>query len=482
MKLQCSKLIFLLLSLSNALQASDFVLTPESLEAQISKGIPTLEKLQIQAMGSKLQELQQLEQLQPRLEGQAYYERTNELAFATFIPVTSPIKTAQLKVVKPTSNGLNLGAFTYTEQSTNNFVNRGTTTGFGFELGVDLYNDLLGRRTKASLKSAALEQQKSELQTQIQGHVVGVEIKKIYWALVANNEAILLSTQLLESSKQQVIDARERLKSNVSDRGEVARYESQLATRKANITSLEYQRANLTRQLKEMIPSIAEQNIILGPYDAEQAIKTVLACTQIISSYQSAPITLSPYHKLLEIITQDLEYKKRISNVYDGADVKLNSQLRRLGKREGFSNALDELTDDGRTAFQVALQVSIPLGSEKSKSREVIENIDQMREAAEVREINAKIAAYHTQVLQSITLLNQIMANQKINSEQLSISVREAQRKYQQARISVNDLINDQDAFLQSGLDEIQTKLTILNTILDYFTVFTSTPCELNRS
>jgi hypothetical protein len=474
--------VLALLLTPNTIFSQEFILSPDSLQAEVNKGIPMLELLQVEAMTAQLKDLQRLEQLQPRLEGQAFYEKTSERSFATFIPVTSPITTTQLKVIKPTAQGVNLGAFTFSEQITNDFVNKGVTTGFGIEVGVDLYNDFLGNRTQATLESSALEKQKSELQTQIQSHIVGLEIQKLYWALVANNESIELSNKLLESSKQQVLDARERLRNNVSDRGEVARYESQLATRKANITSLEYQRASMIRQLKELIPSIAEKNVVLGPYDADQALMTVLACTNTISSFSSAPISYSPYQKLLEIITQDLEYKKKISRVYDRPDVRLNSQLRRIGKREGFSNALDELTDSGRTAFQVGLQVSIPLGAKKSRSREVIENIDQLREAAQVREINAKMSAYHTQVLHSIDLLNQIMTNQKINSEQLTISLREAQRKYQQARISVNDLINDQDAFLQSGLNEIQTKLTIINTILDYFTVFTSTPCELNRS
>jgi hypothetical protein len=54
-------------------------------------------------------------------------------------------------------------------------------------------------------------------------------------------------------------------------------------------------------------------------------------------------------------------------------------------------------------------------------------------------------------------------------------------KKYQQARASVNDLVQDQDALLSSELITIDTKLAVLNVILDYLAVYTETPCDFNR-
>jgi hypothetical protein len=54
-------------------------------------------------------------------------------------------------------------------------------------------------------------------------------------------------------------------------------------------------------------------------------------------------------------------------------------------------------------------------------------------------------------------------------------------RKYEQARVSINDLIFDQDALLRSELTTIETQLQILNVLFDYLAIYTETPCGFNR-
>lgn len=84
-------------------------------------------------------------------------------------------------------------------------------------------------------------------------------------------------------------------------------------------------------------------------------------------------------------------------------------------------------------------------------------------------------------MIRSVTLLKQVVANQKINSFNLAKSLKVSQKKYKQARITVEQLVQEQDGFLNSNLAEIETKLNIINTLLDYFSVYTETPCNLNR-
>jgi len=55
------------------------------------------------------------------------------------------------------------------------------------------------------------------------------------------------------------------------------------------------------------------------------------------------------------------------------------------------------------------------------------------------------------------------------------------QRKFNQARIPVSALILDQDALFSSDLSIVDTKLAVLNTLLDYIVVFTETPCSFNK-
>jgi hypothetical protein len=54
-------------------------------------------------------------------------------------------------------------------------------------------------------------------------------------------------------------------------------------------------------------------------------------------------------------------------------------------------------------------------------------------------------------------------------------------KKYQQARVSINDLIQDQDALLRADLLTIETQLQVLNAVFDYLAIYTETPCAFNR-
>ena len=49
-------------------------------------------------------------------------------------------------------------------------------------------------------------------------------------------------------------------------------------------------------------------------------------------------------------------------------------------------------------------------------------------------------------------------------------------KKYDQARIALHDLIDDQNLYMQKKLGELGVKLTIANQILDYTSIFNEFP------
>ncbi|MGB0454619.1 MAG: hypothetical protein ACPGJV_13000, partial [Bacteriovoracaceae bacterium] len=92
-----------------------------------------------------------------------------------------------------------------------------------------------------------------------------------------------------------------------------------------------------------------------------------------------------------------------------------------------------------------------------------------------------RLTSEHQFIRQSVDLLLTSVTNQLDNIKNLRIRLSELQKKYRQGRISVSELILDQDNLLQSELGVIDTRLLIISTLINYFSVFTSTPCEFNR-
>jgi hypothetical protein len=85
------------------------------------------------------------------------------------------------------------------------------------------------------------------------------------------------------------------------------------------------------------------------------------------------------------------------------------------------------------------------------------------------------------QLVKSLTLLNEVIRAQKLNSQELQKRLKYTLTKYQQARVSVNDLIQDEDDLLRVSLTTVETQLQVLNVLFDYLAIYTETPCAFNR-
>ncbi|MBT7669573.1 MAG: TolC family protein [Bdellovibrionales bacterium] len=308
-----------------------------------------------------------------------------------------------------------------------------------------------------------------------------VQLRKLYWSLVANSEARKLVNSLIKASKRQVALAQRRLKERVADYGEVARYKSQLASRKAQLIYLNYKKERAVQVMKGLLPTIAQQKIVLGTYSLDETVYQFFGCINQIKDYKEVPLANTTYDEIITIINKQAVESDRIHRAHDLPDLKLQLAADTMGKALGGSEAFDQFKNNSRGSISGAISLTIPLGREKKNSQEILQLITKMSRDAAVKESRSKIDAYHTQIVASIDLLQQVISNQRDNSKYLSESIGVSRKKYIQARITVEQLVSKEDALLSSQLDEIETKLEVISTLLDYFSVFTETPCAMNR-
>lgn len=486
----CMKKLFLSLALSPlwvGLSLAEPLPTLKINEASLLKtfneNAHNLLSIKAESEAAKLGAEQVKDNFNWRLEGTAAYTSADEVPFIIFQPVTSPYKRLEVGAVKTTPYGAQLGVSAFTEQySTTSGITDATTSGLAFKASVDLYKDFFGRTSRAQLFGAESTQEKVKQMSELQKHALWQQVRKIYWSLVANNESLKISNQLLQTSEKQSIEAQKRFRNNIADKGEVARYQSQVAARKANIIYLKYQKEQYIQQLKEIIPEYADKKIELAGYNLESTLDNILSCTTKISQQQELPLDFTSYDEFLVAVEKEYAATKKVTDTYSSPDVKLNTEYRRFGRDYSYSDSVSGFGDDKQDRFEVGLTFTLPLDSKKSTTEDTKKIVEELRYKAEKTKTIGKMGAFHTQVIQSIALLRDVIANQRINSEKLQISLNETKKKYDQARISVQELIIDQDAYLQSNLDEIQTKLAVINTLLDYFGVFNSTPCEINTT
>ncbi len=482
-----------LLVTTHSYSQETFTLSEQTLGGLAQDKSPQWESIEAAFLTSKAEAEQLHDRFRPELFGSADYSETREKAIIQFQPIWSPVKTGQVGVRQAFRGGVSLSAGVGVDQrsamTANGTFRDVSTSTVRLDLQVDLWKDLLGRLSKAQSDSATFDIERAKLEREINHKAFAVSLRRTYWSLVANNEQIRIYEGLKNISGNQLTDARARLKAGVADGGEVARYEAQVASRQGSALYYRYQREILLKQLKTLLPELQGKEIALAPYNVPDMIKNVLACTEVIASQKGVPFEYTRYDEVTKLLRQTQKEQNKLASSYDDVDLKFVGSVKTTGvgsedngdglTRGSYGSAFDDWQDHNRAGYSAGLQLVIPLG--KGETRKTQELLAQKRFDSQINQNDANLTNTHQQLVKVIALLTDVVRAQKENTEALERRLVVQNRKFREARVSVNDLILDQDALLNSNLTTVNTQLEIINTILDYLVVFTETPCEFNR-
>jgi outer membrane protein TolC len=487
--------VIALMFMSTLSLAKTLKLTEKSIFANLDDNVPKLQEIEATFLNAKAQYKGAQDKLGAEIYGNRTYDETRERPLIDFFPVYNPINQYQVGIKKNFKYGISADLSQSFDQRTGGSgtlnINNATTIINSLNLNFDLWKDLFGKLTRAQLDNAKLLYSQAKLQKRIEKKAFDITLRRVYYALVANEEKQKVQKTLLNLAKSQAQDARKRKRNSIADVGEVARYESQVEARKGSLFYLQYERENLFKTLRQYIPKFNEYELELSSYDLGSKINDVLQCTAVISSQRVAPYKYTYYDEMKDYLQKALGHQEVVDKSYDDIDVKITTGIRYTGVGNdnlGSNNyrgstdlAMEDLENNNRMGFNAGVMVSIPIGGEKAATRKVKEVYTKKKYRAQIKNIDANLQSTHRQINESIKILMQVIDAQKQNSKKLKVRLKDMRKKYNQARVSVNALIQDQDALMSSDLSIIDTQLQIVNTILDYLIVFQETPCAFNR-
>lgn len=492
------KSLSLLLALAAAASASAETLKVNEsvLLEKASKGAPQLDQIQASFESVNIRNNEEREKFGPELFGRGAYSETHERALISFSPVFTPIKQAQIGVRQRVGKGFSVETYAQSDQrsaksSVLGKIDNATTTTFAFTMQMDLWKNLFGRLDQAKLKSLEAEKKKAVIEKDIQMKSFKISLRRLYWSLVANQQSLKISEELLVSAKRQANELAQRFRNSVAEADEVARANAQVASREGTITFLKYQRETYYTQLKNLLPELAQYQLELDKYDLGNTLDEVLSCAAVISSEKSVPYQNTQYDEAVAMLREMRTQQAVYNSHYADADVRLfgtvkstgvgNDQISTNNYRGSVGASIDDMQNNNRTGYEVGVLFTIPLGDRKDSTQRSKEIYDDRRLLASINSTDAQVINTHQEFTRTILLLNDVIKSQKISARELEKRLKGMKRKYEQARVSVTDIVQDQDALLNAELNTIDTQLQILNTIFDYLVVFPDTPCPFNR-
>lgn len=464
-----------------AAQSNAFNLTEKALLQLALDSNPSESRFAAQQQKLDLAATQYQERFQSHLFGSAYYGRSNLDPVAPFSPTFSPTEGFEVGVKNYLGSGLNGSISVFSDQiSADDLVERSTSAGIKANLTMDIWKNFLGKFDSLDSSSLDLQKKQARLRRITNTIEFKTSLRKIYWSLVTNHESSKLTRNILNTAENQKKTAEKRLKESVGNAADVSRYRAQVNSHKATLTALDYQRESLFLKLKKYFPKLGHQVIQLGKYDVSDLTKQVSECSSVIKGEKSLPWKYTFYDEKISILEADYANKTQASGRYDMADVQVFAEAELSGRGEEYSGGYESITEKGRSKYMIGLNLSVPLGGARTASSKAKTHLEKNEFMASKENFNAQVNARHQQMIPMLAMLTQAIESRKASSASLEKALGHSKKMYNQARVSVDVLIRDQSALLANKLEELKIKQTIINEFLDYFQIFSETPCELN--
>ncbi len=423
------------------------------------------------------------ESYETKFSGAVGYGDTRRAAFVDFMPVFGPTAQVSAGLSKKLSYGLSTEIQSFYDQmsSTNDLIRRGTTLGLRAGLVLDLWQDFLGAMSREEMQALQSEESWAQVNRRYQMRAYELEVRKLYWSIMASLESLRISGELRKSAEIQLRDAEKRQRDSIATAAEVARLRALVSQREASITGFQFQYEKQVMVLREMLPTLQKNSLELVPVSFSDTVSQVVTCTQTILSEKSLPWNFTEVDEILELLEKTRNHQAEVTERSGLADLKLRTNLELTGVEQGEENAIKEFGEDPRFGYSVLLSVEVPLGKARDKRVQLEKKAQLENFIARRSELEAKVEARHLQIAPLINMLLNSVKVRQGSTAMLRQAISETERMYDQARVAIDALITDQNTLQSSLLDSVQIQLAVIHEILDYFSLFTQTPCAINQ-
>ena len=463
-------LLFVFAIAPSLVSAENFILSEGNLIRE-STNSSEIDRIELSLLQSEANYRTTLDNYALVLNGEVREERTGEESIEDRNQITDRLSTGSLGVSQPLPSGMTLGldyknkknssiGFSDFSYSQSKLV--GTIT-------IDLLRDFLGRTSISELKDVEIGASAAKLTRKIDTKVFHLRLRRLFWDYIVAHESRGITRNMLRSDRKELKLAKEKRLVDAADEGDIARLSSQVSERTARQLQFEGTMKQLEEQFKQLLPQLSKRSFQVGNYYKDKKIKQFFACLDLIESHKDTPLENSLFDELVNMKKKQLAYRQKSLDTYSDVDVKLEGELGFVGSDTNRSDANDHLISDPEGFGAVGVRVTVPLDRKRRDSEETQLKVAQKQFDAESKELLSRLDSLHLTIVDAINLIKGVLENRGQNSKYLSIALKDSREKYRQARITSQQLLDEQDRYFNNELELISLQRDLLNFMLDYF-------------
>ncbi len=481
-------LIVLLLLPLTSFAKEKVIINEQTLKELVNNDVPSIEKINTMIVQSNLERTQYNQKYSPFVNAEASYAGVDGKMYSGYNGgYDDPASRVGVSVNQnlPIGMSFDIGVYngyskSFTYSPYGDFKYSQYDSNIEAKLSIDLWKNLLGYSERSERLGLKINEQEKEEQAKLERIKFYNEIRKMYWNLNVSNSLTKVYESLIKQAELQEKNIRRMYKSSVADKGDLARATAVVNTRKSDLLSVEYNMKQIKQQLSNLIPSLNNKELVFEYTNYDKSRDKILACFNKIKDKKETPFDLSSYTKLIRYKDERIKANLKSLERYSDLNVKLEAKASSLGFGDKNGDSFSDMVDLDRRDYSVGLNLSMPFGSNYTNTKENQMKILKMQYNAEKKEIISNLNSFHDYFSATLTNLFQIREQQKEYRDNLLIRVKSMRTKYNQGRIALSDLIQDEDSLFESELGIIRTNYNIVALMIDYFTIFNDLDCEFN--
>lgn len=421
----------------------------------------------------------------PTLDSSITYNNTNEPPLIQFEPPPSPFYSAEVKLNHNTIYGVGysfgvLGESIETAPSNdpNAFVFNSARLNPTFSVSMDLLKNRLGSETGNQVKSLRATQRALAIERVILKETLSTEIRKLFWSHNILIEKKKINQRLLKLSESLLRDVRKKKKDGFVESGDLYSAQSQSAGQKTNVALLTYQIEKVKRTLSSLLPELPPVYDLKTQEMSEEASKIFFKCLDSIVALKETPFQFSYISDKIKEKKMQLSYTEASLESFSKPTLRFFGQLSGSNVDTRLLDATTDYLNDSQYGFSFGLNFSMSLGNHIKKQRESLLKAERYQINSEGAELRSELEALHLETVNSIKLLNQALIDQRQATMALSKSYNFKQKQYNQARADLIDVIQEQNNYLSSQVNQLDIVQVIIESLLNYKSKFQKFSCQ----
>lgn len=435
-----------------------------------------------EAATSKIALSRYYEKFSGYLSGSAGIEKSTEPSFSNPSPDSTTTAILSSQYQQNLDYGLSVsGGLFHNRASFSGFpLDTYNTTGLNLGFKMDLSKNLWGELDNLNELALKLDDIKMKDVKHLKTAEFVQSVRSLYWQIVANQEIQKLRQKIIESVTKQEKQIRAQSNLFVSDESDVTRFSSLKELQKSSLIMLKYSREQLEFALKSMLPSLRSGQVSFEIPDLDSASLDVSACIGSIATETNVPARQSTWTRVIAAVSRSAEAKKSANATYDDFDLSFEANVR-LSQHSPETDLPIDAEDEDSHKLSMALVMTYPVGSEKLRTKRWQDYATEKAKIAESDRYRAALETTHNKTVRLIGLLNQALRAQGTVNSLNQKNLRLVKQKYARAELPLVQLIEDETNLLAGKISELETKLLIINTVIDYLKVFDKYDCRFNR-